>query len=248
MTILELQDVSKVFYSKSQATTAVSHLSFDVQEGEFVAIIGPSGCGKTTILSLISGLIEPTSGKIVTKNDNAIGYMLQRDQLFEWRTIEKNVYLGLEIMRKYNPDTKAYTDGLLKKYGLWEFRRHYPQEISGGMRQRAALIRTLATNPDLLLLDEPFSALDFQTRLEVCDDVYSIIKSEHKTALLVTHDISEAISLADRIIVLTNRPSTVLTIHETGLNNVETPLLRRQHPTFSKQFELLHNYLHGVNT
>ena len=247
MTILELQDVSKVFYSKTQETTAVSHLSFDVQEGEFVAIIGPSGCGKTTILSLISGLIEPTRGKIVTKSDNAIGYMLQRDQLFEWRTIEKNVYLGLEIMRKYNANTKAYTDDLLKKYGLWEFRRHYPQEISGGMRQRAALIRTLATNPDLLLLDEPFSALDFQTRLEVCDDVYSIIKSEHKTALLVTHDISEAISLADRIIVLANRPSTVLTIHETGLSKVKTPLLRRQHPTFSKQFELLHKYLHGVS-
>ena len=247
MTILELQDVSKVFYSKTQETTAVSHLSFDIQEGEFVAIIGPSGCGKTTILSLISGLIEPTGGKIVTKSDNAIGYMLQRDQLFEWRTIEKNVYLGLEIMHKYNESTKAYTDNLLKKYGLWEFRRHYPQEISGGMRQRAALIRTLATNPDLLLLDEPFSALDFQTRLEVCDDVYSIIKSENKTALLVTHDISEAISLADRIIVLTNRPSTVLTIHETGLSKVKTPLLRRQHPTFSKQFELLHKYLHGVN-
>ena len=248
MTILELQDVSKVFYSKTQATTAVSHLSFDVQEGEFVAIIGPSGCGQTTILSLICKLIEPTTGKIVTANDNAVGYMLQRDQLFEWRTIEKNVYLGLEIMHKYNPQTKAYADELLKKYGLWEFRRHYPQEISGGMRQRAALIRTLATNPDLLLLDEPFSALDFQTRLEVCDDVYSIIKSEHKTALLVTHDISEAISLADRIIVLTNRPSTVLTIHETGLGNIETPLLRRQDTSFSKQFELLHKYLHGENT
>ena len=247
MTILELQDVSKVFYSKTQQTTAVSHLSFDVQEGEFVAIIGPSGCGKTTILSLICKLIEPTSGKIVTTNDNAVGYMLQRDQLFEWRTIEKNVYLGLEIMHKYNSETKAYADELLKKYGLWEFRRHYPQEISGGMRQRAALIRTLATNPDLLLLDEPFSALDFQTRLEVCDDVYSIIKSEHKTALLVTHDISEAISLADRIVVLTNRPSTVLTIHETGLSGVETPLLRRQDPSFSKQFELLHKYLHGEN-
>ena len=245
MTILELQDVSKVFYSKTQQTTAVSHLSFDVQEGEFVAIIGPSGCGKTTILSLICRLIEPTGGKIVTRHDNAVGYMLQRDQLFEWRTIEKNVYLGLEIMHKYNPETKAYTDELLKKYGLWEFRKHYPQEISGGMRQRAALIRTLATNPDLLLLDEPFSALDFQTRLEVCDDVYSIIKSEHKTALLVTHDISEAISLADRIVVLTQRPSTVLAIHETGLGDIETPLLRRQNPTFSKQFEVLHNYLHG---
>lgn len=245
MSILELQDVSKVFYSKTQETVAVSHMTFDVNEGEFVAIIGPSGCGKTTILSLICGLIPPTSGKIVTKNENAIGYMLQRDQLFEWRTIEKNVYLGLEIHHKYNAETRAYANELLKKYGLYQFRKHYPQQLSGGMRQRAALIRTLATNPDLLLLDEPFSALDFQTRLDVCDDVYAIIKSEKKTALLVTHDISEAISLADRIIVLTERPATVLTIHEPNLRDIATPLKRRESPDFSKQFELLHKYLHG---
>ena len=247
MKILELQDVSKVFYSKTQQTTAVSHLSFEVNEGEFVALIGPSGCGKTTILSLICKLIAPTSGKIVTGGDNAIGYMLQRDQLFEWRTIEKNVTLGLEIMRKNNPEQRKYAEDLLKKYGLWEFRKHYPQQLSGGMRQRAALIRTLATNPDLLLLDEPFSALDFQTRLDVCDDVYSIIKKEKKTALLVTHDISEAISLADRIIVLTARPATVLTVHVTGLGDIDSPLKRRQSPKFSKQFELLHKYLHGEN-
>lgn len=245
MKILELQDVSKVFYSKTQQTTAVSHLSFEVNEGEFVALIGPSGCGKTTILSLICRLIAPTSGKIVTKNDNAVGYMLQRDQLFEWRTIEKNVRLGLEVMRKNDAEHRAYADELLKKYGLYSFRKHYPPELSGGMRQRAALIRTLATNPDLLLLDEPFSALDFQTRLDVCDDVYSIIKKENKTALLVTHDISEAISLADRIVVLTARPATVLTVHETGLSNIDSPLKRRQSPKFSKQFELLHKYLHS---
>lgn len=244
MKILELQDVTKVFYTKTQQTTAVSHLSFEINEGEFVALIGPSGCGKTTILSLICKLIAPTSGQIVTKSDNAIGYMLQRDQLFEWRTIEKNVTLGLEIMGKNNAENRAYVNELLRKYGLWEFRKHYPQQLSGGMRQRAALIRTLATNPDLLLLDEPFSALDFQTRLDVCDDVYSIIKKENKTALLVTHDISEAISLADRIIVLTARPATVLTVHETGLNDISSPLKRRQSPKFSKQFELLHGYLH----
>ena len=245
MKILELQDVSKVFYTKTQETLAVEHMSFDVSDGEFVAIIGPSGCGKTTILSLICKLIQPTTGKIITKNENAIGYMLQRDQLFEWRTIEKNVYLGLEIQHKYNAETRAYAQELLKKYGLYQFRKHYPQQLSGGMRQRAALIRTLATNPDLLLLDEPFSALDFQTRLDVCDDVYAIIKSEKKTALLVTHDISEAISLADRIIVLTERPASVLTIHEPKLNSISTPLKRRESPDFSKQFELLHKYLHG---
>lgn len=245
MTVLELKNISKVFYSKTQQTVAVSNMSFDVNEGEFVAIIGPSGCGKTTILSLIAGLIAPTEGEIVTQHANAIGYMLQRDQLFEWRTIEKNVCLGLEIKHKLNAQTKEYADELLKKYGLWEFRKRYPQELSGGMRQRAALIRTLATEPDLLLLDEPFSALDFQTRLEVCDDVYSIIRKERKTALLVTHDISEALSLADRVIVLTARPATVLTVHSPGLNGIETPLKRRESPDFSAQFELLHRYLHG---
>lgn len=243
MTILKFVDVNKVFYSKTQETVAVKNLSFEVNEGEFVAIIGPSGCGKTTILSLICKLIPPTSGEISTPNDNSVGYMLQRDQLFEWRTIENNVMLGLEIQGKKTPENVENARQLLKKYGLWEFRKHLPQELSGGMRQRAALIRTLATNPDLLLLDEPFSALDFQTRLTVCDDVYDIIKKENKTALLVTHDISEAISLADRVIVLTKRPATVKTIHYTNMENVATPLLRRESPDFSRQFEVLHQYL-----
>lgn len=275
MTILKFDDVSKVFYSKTQQTTAVEHLSFEVNEGEFVAIIGPSGCGKTTILSLVCKLIEPTSGKIEyasdktakqtdsavkksfadkvrgifngnkSANGNAVGYMLQRDQLFEWRKISKNITLGLEIQNKLTKENIEYANELLKKYGLWEFRNHYPAELSGGMRQRVALIRTLATNPDLLLLDEPFSALDFQTRLEVCDDVYSIIKKENKTALLVTHDISEAISLADKVIVLTKRPARALTIHYTNMSDIDTPLKRRQSPDFSAQFELLHKYLHG---
>ena len=171
--------------------------------------------------------------------------MLQKDHLFEWRTVYSNVTLGLEIQKKVTPNNLQAAHDLLKKYGLWEFRKHHPQELSGGMRQRVALIRTLATNPDLLLLDEPFSALDFQTRLEVCDDVYSIIKREKKTALLVTHDISEAISLADKVIVLTKRPATVKAIHETHMENIDTPLKRRQSPEFSAQFELLHEYLHG---
>ncbi|MCM1290241.1 MAG: ABC transporter ATP-binding protein [Corallococcus sp.] len=248
MSILKFDNVSKVFYSKTQQTVAVDRLSFCVDEGQFVAIIGPSGCGKTTILSLVCGLIEPTSGKVLfEKNDSRVGYMLQRDQLFEWRTIEKNVLLGLEIRGKVRDEDKEFARELLKKYGLWEFRKHYPQELSGGMRQRAALIRTLATRPDLLLLDEPFSALDFQTRLSVCDDVYGIIREEHKTALLVTHDISEAISMADTVIVLTARPAKVLTIHKTNLENIETPLKRRESPEFSKQFELLHKYLSGAS-
>lgn len=289
MTILKFENVNKIFYTKTQQTVAISDLSFEVNEGEFVALIGPSGCGKTTILSLVCGLIEPTSGKIIradkrqnaaenppeneynggdvfspqkpetkrkfifrlNKNDSkqngaAVGYMLQRDQLFEWRTIERNTTLGLEIQHKYTHENVERARDLLKKYGLWEFRKHYPQQLSGGMRQRAALIRTLATNPDLLLLDEPFSALDFQTRLEVCDDVYAIIKKENKTALLVTHDISEAIALADKIIVLTARPASLKAVHYTNLGDIDTPLHRRQSPNFSAQFEYLHNLLHGV--
>ena len=242
MKILQFDKVSKVFYTKTQQTTALHDVSFSVEEGQFVAIIGPSGCGKTTILSLVCGLIQPTSGKVVFSQENSVGYMLQRDQLFEWRTIWKNVLLGPEI-KGNGAQRKPVVEQLLKKYGLWEFRNHYPTELSGGMRQRAALIRTLATSPGLLLLDEPFSALDFQTRLEVCDDVYSIIKKENKTAVLVTHDISEAISMADTIVVLTKRPATVLTVHNTNLQHIATPLKRRESPDFAKQFEKLHKYL-----
>jgi len=244
MTILQFENVSKIFYTKTQQTTALQNLSFCVNKGEFVALIGPSGCGKTTILSLVCQLIEPTSGKVRLGTENGtVGYMLQKDQLFEWRTIEKNIRLGLEIQKKLTKENLDFASSLLRKYGLEEFKNHYPQQLSGGMRQRAALIRTLATNPELLLLDEPFSALDFQTRLEVCDDVYSIIKRENKTTLLVTHDISEAISMADRIVVLTKRPAKVLLQHETNLQKYKTPLERRESATFAKQFELLHGVL-----
>ena len=248
MTILKFNNVSKDFYSQTQQTTAVCDLSFSVEEGQFVAIIGPSGCGKTTILSLVCGLISPTRGTVETFGNGEVGYMLQRDQLFEWRTIEKNVLLGLEIKGKMTAENKEFAQKLMKKYGLWEFRKNYPSQLSGGMRQRAALIRTLATSPNLLLLDEPFSALDFQTRLSVCDDVYDIIQKEHKTALLVTHDISEAISMADTVIVLTKRPARVLAVHQTHLQHVATPLLRRESPMFAKQFELLHKYLNSETT
>ena len=245
MSILKFDNVSKIFYTRQSQTVAVNKLSFEVNEGEFVALIGPSGCGKTTILSLVCGLIKPTSGSIQFSRENAVGYMLQRDQLFEWRTIERNVLLGLEIKRKVSKETVERARELLNKYGLGEFRKHYPQQLSGGMRQRAALIRTLATNPDLLLLDEPFSALDFQTRLEVCDDVYDIIKKENKTALLVTHDISEAIALADKVIVLTARPASVKAVRYTNLGDIDTPLHRRQSPLFAPMFEELHSLLHG---
>ena len=244
VSILTLDNVKKVFYSNSAETVAVDKLSFDVCDGEFVALIGPSGCGKTTILSLIYGLIEPTDGKVIRNFDGDTGYMLQHDHLFPWRTIRKNVLLGLEIKKRLTDENVNHADDLLKKYGLWQFRDHYPEQLSGGMRQRAALIRTLAFSPKLLLLDEPFSALDFQTRLSVCDDVYKIIREENKTALLVTHDISEAaISLADKIVVLTARPAKTLAICTTDMQDICSPLSRRESPKFAPQFEKLHKLL-----
>ena len=243
--ILKLENVSLTYQSDTSETQAIKNLNLTVEKGEFIAIIGPSGCGKTTILSLIAGLIRPTRGKIIlngeeiTKPTKSIGYMLQRDELFPWRTILKNTYLPLEIKKTLTEENKARVLNLLKKYGLGDFLKSYPSEISGGMRQRVALIRTLAGNPDLLLLDEPFSALDYQTRLAVCDDVYNIINQERKTAILVTHDISEAISMADRIIVLTKRPSEIYKIHTYKVDKNVMPLKRREDPTFGEKFETL---------
>ncbi|MEG2001600.1 MAG: ABC transporter ATP-binding protein [Clostridia bacterium] len=240
MKILEFKNVSYIYHSKQSEILAIKDLSFDVDKGEFISIVGPSGCGKTTILSLISNLIEKTKGEILFngKKDNTIniGYMLQRDCLFEWRTIFQNACLGLEIKRDITPTTTAYVNDLLKKYGLYEFKDKYPNELSGGMRQRSALIRTLATSPDLLLLDEPTSSLDYQTRLNVSDDIYNIIQKENKTAILVTHDISESISLSDRVIVLTKRPATVLNIHKIEIGDMQ-PLKRRESTLFPKYFE-----------
>ncbi len=244
MAILKFDEVTRVFYGKDSETVALDRLSFEVENGEFVAIIGPSGCGKTTILSLVCRLIEPTSGVVERNFEGDVGYMLQRDQLFEWRTVLKNVTLGLEIgKRRKNAEARAHAEELLKKYGLWEFRNHYPSEISGGMRQRAALIRTLALSPKLLLLDEPFSALDFQTRLAVCNDVYGIIKNEGATALLVTHDVSEALSLADKIIVLTARPAKTQEVIYVHMPDCPTPLSRRESPKFGKLFEKINHLL-----
>ncbi len=249
--MLDLKNVALNYYSKNGETMALKDISFNIKKGELISIVGPSGCGKTTILSLISGLIKPSKGQVlingnIVKPDDS-GYMFQKDHLFDWRTIERNVCLGLEIKKdkdkskskelrkqEYN-NNKEYAINLLKKYGLWEFKDKYPNQLSGGMRQRVSLIRTLALKPEILLLDEPFSALDFQTRLNLCDDVYKILKSEHKTAILVTHDISEAISMSDRIIVLTKRPAVVKEIHDIKLKT-ETPLKRRDEPEFNIYF------------
>ena len=251
---LSLNNISMTYYTKTDETKAIDNLSFDVNKGEFVAIVGPSGCGITTILSILAGSLKPTFGEVllngskVEKVNNEVGYMLQHDHLFEWRTIYKNIILGLEIQKKSSPEALAHIENLLEKYNLKDFKKYYPSQLSGGMRQRVALIRTLALDPDVLLLDEPFSALDFQTRLQVCDDVYDIIKKEEKTALLVTHDISEAISMADKIIVLTNRPASVKRVHFTHLEHISTPLKRREDSTFSVQFEQIWQELNNYET
>ena len=242
MAILALDSVNLIYQTEKDETEAVRDLTVSVDEGEFIALVGPSGCGKTTVLSMIAGLIKPTSGSVIIDGADAdpsaglVGYMLQRDNLFEWLTIEQNVLLGLSVRKTLNDENKSYALSMLEKYGLGEFRTHFPTQLSGGMRQRAALIRTLAFRPKILLLAEPFSAVDFQTRMTVCDDVYSIIKSEGKTAILVTHDISEAVSMADRVIVLTKRPATVKNIFSVDID-APTPLKKRESPRFSEWFD-----------
>ena len=241
-TLLTMQDICLTYHTKQGETKALDKVNFMVNEGEFVSIVGPSGCGKTTILSLISGLLKPSSGKILV-NENEVngrndltGYMFQKDNLFEWRTIWQNVILGLEITKTKTAENLNYVEDLLKKYGLFNFKNAKPSQLSGGMRQRVALIRTLALKPKILLLDEPFSALDFQTRLNVCDDVYSIIKEEKQTAILVSHDISEAISMSDKVIVLTKRPAQVKTIFNINLPE-KSPFHRRENANFSILFD-----------
>ena len=235
--VLRFDNVSMHYHSKQGETVAIKDVNFSVNEGEFVAIIGPSGCGKTTILSLAAGLLTPTKG-VVQSFDVSFGYMLQKDELFPWRTIEKNIFLPLEIKGTNPQEAREHALALAEKYGLGQFLKNYPSSLSGGMRQRAALIRTLAVNPDVLLLDEPFSALDYQTRLSVCDDVYKIIRNERKTALLITHDISVEISVADKAIVLSKRPATVVATHDVSFPESE-PLKRRENKQFSQWFELL---------
>ena len=235
--VLKFERVEMRYHTKNSETVAVKDLSFSVKEGEFLAVVGPSGCGKTTLLSLAAGLLKPSAGRI-ENGGVTLGYMLQKDELFPWRTIEKNVFLPLEIQKCNTPERRKKVLALAEKYGLKDFLKSYPRELSGGMRQRAALIRTLAAEPDVLLLDEPFSALDYQTRLNVCDDVYRIIKSEKKTAILITHDISEAVSVADEAIVLSRRPATLVASYELPFGD-ETPLKRRENRAFSEWFERL---------
>ncbi|MGI5998924.1 MAG: ABC transporter ATP-binding protein [Lutispora sp.] len=244
--VVEIVDVSMNYHTLEGETKAIRKLNLDIMNGEFVSIVGPSGCGKSTLLSLISGILTPTSGKVLVNvkevkgPSSSVGYMLQKDHLFEWRNIMKNITIGLEIQGKYNKENQEFVEMLLKEYGLYEFRNYYPKQLSGGMRQRVALIRTLATKPDILLLDEPFSALDYQTRIAISEEVWLILKKEKKTAILVTHDLAEAISMSDRIVVLTKRPAEIKSIHEISLScDYKTPITCREAPEFRVYFNTI---------
>ncbi len=239
--LMEMKNVNKTFFSQNGEVKVLNNISFAIYDNEIIAILGPSGCGKSTILNLLSKLEEPTSGEIISKCKK--GYMFQKDNLMEWRNIYNNILIGLEIKHLKSKQNLEYVDSLLKKYQLEEFKNYHPHELSGGMRQRVSLIRTLALKPDLLLLDEPFSALDYQTKLYVQNDVFSIIKQEKKAALIVTHDISEAIALSDKIIILSNRPCSIKNIIYLDFDKTLTPLQRRTHPKFNQYFKKVHQEL-----
>jgi NitT/TauT family transport system ATP-binding protein len=254
LSLIDISNISLTYHSLKGETKAIENVNFSIEKGEFVSIIGPSGCGKSTLLNIISGLLKPSDGKIIyiDKDINnrldKMGYMFQKDYLFKWLSVRSNVLLGLKIKGLDNEENIQRADKLLDNYQLSKFKNHKPAELSGGMRQRVALIRTLALNPDVLLLDEPFSALDYQTRLKVCDDVKSIIKREGKTAIMVTHDLGEAIATSDRIIVLTKRPAKVkLDVKITFKNAEATPFQRRKEPEFNEYFNLLWKELDSVN-
>ena len=246
MNALEIKNLNYSYHEITGETKALYDINLTIEKGSFVSIIGPSGCGKSTLLSLIAGIYTPESGTISINQHtgperlNDVGYMLQHDHLFEWRTVYGNVTLGLEIRKERNQKPYNHASDLLDQYGLSEFKKAHPSQLSGGMRQRVALIRTLALEPDILLLDEPFSALDYQTRLTVCDDIASIIKKEHKTAIMVTHDLAEAISVADTVYVLSKRPGHIVCrLPIVFKKEHQSPMDRRNEPEFNQYFNYL---------
>ena len=254
MSLLKISNISLNYHSIKGETKALNNVNFEVNEGDFISILGPSGCGKSTLLNIMSGLLKPSNGQVlyrgedIKNNLDKIGYMFQKDHLFEWNTVWENVIIGLKIKKQLNAESQERANELLDTYGLLRFKNHYPSELSGGMSQRVALIRTLALKPEILFLDEPFSALDYQSRLLVCDDVYKIIKTEKKTAIMVTHDIAEAISVSQKVIVLTKRPSNVkVEIPMDFENNDLTPFQKRKSPQFSGYFNRLWKELDQSN-
>lgn len=249
--LFEIQHLSYAYHTMQGETPALSDITFTVNSGDFVAIVGPSGCGKSTLLNLLAGMLTPESGTLLLNGTpltadsrRHIGYMLQQDYLLEWRSIWKNVLLGLEIRHELTEESRTYAKQLLEKYGLEKFSQSKPSQLSGGMRQRVALVRTLVLKPELLLLDEPFSALDYQTRLSVSNDIGSIIRKEKKTAILVTHDLAEAVSLADRVIILTARPGRIQRIVSVSFPTNLTPMERRDYDDFKTYFNLIWKELH----
>lgn len=237
--ILRIKNLKKTYHDIKGEIPAIEDINIDVSNKEFIAIVGPSGCGKSTLLKILAGLEKESSGSILFNGKKKIGFMLQTDSLFPWKTVLENSLIGLEIENKKNKKSIKKVHDLLEKYGLNEFKNKYPSSLSGGMRQRVALIRTLATNPDILLLDEPYSALDYQTRLKVGDDVFKIIKEENKTVVIVTHDIAEAISMCNKIIVFSKRPATIKNIHEINLSNKSTPINNREAKEFKDYYKLI---------
>ena len=237
--LLSVNHLSKVYYNKKDEIEAIKDISFDLYEGEFVSIVGPSGCGKSTLLNILTNMDNLTKGRVELKDDLKLGYMLQSDSMLSWRKVIDNALLGLEIKKEKTEENIEYVKDLFKKYGLLEFMDKYPHELSGGIRQRVALIRTLALKPDILILDEPFSKLDYQSRLKVSDDVYKIIKQEGKTALMVTHDLAEAISISDRVIVLSDRPCEIKNIYKIKREKDGTPIENRKDKNFAHYYDLI---------
>jgi NitT/TauT family transport system ATP-binding protein len=243
-TIVELKHINMVYHTIDEETLALNDINLDIYDGEILGIVGPSGCGKSTLLSIIAGLIKPAKGNVLVKGKDVenplenIGYMFQKDQLFDWRNILNNTVIGLEIQGKLNNETLNEAKVLLDNYGLGDFLFSYPYQLSGGMRQRVALARTMILKPDILLLDEPFSALDYQTRLAISDEVGIILREKQKTAILVTHDIAEAISLCDRVAIMSNRPGRIKDIIEIELTCEEnrSPIKLREAPEFRHYF------------
>lgn len=255
MEFLTIKNVHHTYFTKTSATTALSNISLDIGEGEFVSFLGPSGCGKTTLLSIIAGLLKPTEGLVTLEGhkigikSNEIGYMLQQDYLFPWKTIQENILLGLKLNDQLMKDKIDNTLRLLEKMGLKGVEKQYPNELSGGMRQRVALVRTLATEPKLLLLDEPFSALDFQTKLHLEDLIFDTLKAFHKTAILVTHDIGEAIAMSDRIFLFSPRPGK---LYQSFMVPEElrmlSPFHARNHTKFQNLFQIIWKELESLET
>ena len=238
--LLNIKELKKNYLTKKQVICALENINLNINRNEFVVLVGPSGCGKSTILSIIGNLEKKSSGEIkFQKDDIKVGYMFQEDTLFPWLNVLDNCLIGLKIQKKLNDENVNYVKGLLKKYGLSTFEKSYPKELSGGMRQRVALIRTLAIKPDILLLDEPFSALDYQTRITVSDDVFKIIKEEKKTAIMVTHDINEAISMGDKVVVLSNRPATIKNVYKIKMDNKSIPSENRKNTKFNYYYNLI---------